>query len=237
MIHIAVSGAHGRMGQLIVKAVEADKNMKLAGKIIRTDPISTKEVFSPKKVPLDVLIDFAPPEAVLEHLAFALQHNTRMVIGTTGFTEDQKNQIKIAAKKIPIVCAPNMSIAVNVAYKLLDIAANLLTDKADIAITDLHHKNKKDAPSGTALHMAEIMERSFLKRGNKNSNVAMASLRLGNATGEHKVLFSLDGETLEITHRALDPSAYVRGAIEAAKWLMQQKPDLYDMQDVLDLKS
>lgn len=223
MINIAIAGANGRMGQLIMHAVENNPEFKLIAKLTRT----SIQLPGKNNGQVDiVLIDFTIPEATLIHLNMALQYGYPMVIGTTGFTEAQKHTLKAAAQKIPIVFSPNMSLGMNVNYKVLALAEKLLKNKADMAILDMHHKHKKDAPSGSALRMAEVM----------SSDIPITSMRLGENIGSHTAFFSLEGETLEIIHRATDRTAFAKGALQAAKWVLHQAPGLYDMQDVLEFK-
>lgn len=221
MISVAVSGARGRVGRLIVQAIEADKAFLLA-------PFDEK--------PVDVLIDFTAPEATLKYLAICQEKKCPMVIGTTGFSELEKMKIAHASQIIPIVFSPNMSIGINISYKLLALAANLLKDRAnhdlDISITDIHRQDKKDAPSGTALRMAEVIREACT---HNDTHINISSVRLGDTVGEHSTVFALPGEQITISHKATDRSLYATGALEAAKWVVKQAPGLYDMQDVLQL--
>ncbi len=221
MISVAVTGARGRVGQLIVQAIEADKKFLLAA-------LDEK--------PVDVLIDFSAPEATLKYLALCQEKKCPMVIGTTGFSELEKMKIAQASQIIPIVFSPNMSVGINISYKLLALAAHLLKDRAnmdlDISITDIHRQDKKDAPSGTALRMAEVIREGCI---NNDTQINISSVRLGDTVGEHSTVFALPGEQITISHKATDRSLYAMGALEAAKWVVKQAPGLYDMQDVLQL--
>lgn len=238
MISIAVGGAHGRVGQYIIQAIEADKDVSLAAKVIRSDPSSHLKAITK---PIDVFIDFTTPAATLAHLAICQERRYPMVIGTTGFSELEKVKIAHAAQSIPIVFSPNMSIGVNVSYKLLALTASLLKEHAgvtaDVAIVDMHHQHKKDAPSGTALRMAEVIRNAFspISKGIEPS-INLSSVRLGDTIGEHSAVFALAGERIEITHKATHRSLYATGALQAAKWVVNQEPGLYDMQDVLQLR-
>ena len=226
MIAVTVSGARGRVGQSLLQAIEADQDFSLAGVVSTSDPSWRIKATT---VPMDVFIDFTSPAATLAYLAICQEHRYPMVIGTTGFSELEKVKIAQAAQIIPIVFSPNMSIGVNILYKLLALAANLLKT-TDIAIIDTHHQHKKDAPSGTALRMAEV-----IRKENLDAAINLSSVRLGDIIGEHSALFALKGERLEITHKATHRALYARGALQAAKWIVSQEPGLYDMQDVLGL--
>lgn len=232
-VRIAVSGAEGRVGKLLVQAVADNAKTQLVAELNRKNTLETiqnkKSGASPT---IDVIIDFTQPAVTLSLLPICCQNNYRLVIGTTGFTSEQKAQILKAAKEIPIILAPNMSIGINVTYKLLELAAKLLKDQPiDVAVTDLHHKHKKDAPSGTALRMGEVITEAC----NKPTDIAYTALRLGDSIGEHSALFALPGERIEITHKSLDRTLYAKGALQAAIWLMNQPAGLYSMQDVLGL--
>lgn len=236
MIAIAVGGASGRVSQFIVEAIEADKDCSLAAKISRSDPSTRLDAL---KTPVDVFIDFTTPAATLEYLEICQERQYPMVIGTTGFSEVEKVKIAHAAQIIPIVFSPNMSIGVNISYKLLALTASLLKNYADIpaviSITDIHRQDKKDAPSGTALRMAEVIRNASADTEKQNINIS--SVRLGDTVGEHSAVFALPGEQIEITHKASDRSLYATGALQAAKWVVGQEPGLYDMQDVLQLNT
>lgn len=236
MIKMGVVGSQGRMGQAVLAVIEQDKDVQLTAAFSRSKgnmQALAKEIAQAK---MAVLIDFTPPEIVLETLSLCKNHKVPMVIGSTGFTEAEKKTIQEAAKVFPIVLAPNMSIGVNVAYKLLEIAAHVLKDQAEIAILDIHHKNKKDAPSGTALKMAEVMAKAK-DTPLKEANIPISSLRIGDTLGEHSVLFALNGEQIKIQHQTFDRAIYASGAVTAAKWLVKkQLPGLYDMQDVLGFR-
>jgi 4-hydroxy-tetrahydrodipicolinate reductase len=197
----------------------------------------------------DVLIDFTRPEATLSHLERCRAAGRRMVIGTTGFTPEQKDAIGKAALDIPVVFAPNMSIGVNLCFKLLDIAARVLGDGMDIEVIEAHHRHKVDAPSGTALRMGEVVADAlgrdlkacavFGREGvtgeRDPKTIGFETIRAGDIVGEHTVMFAGPGERVEITHKASSRMTFARGAVRAAAWLEGRNPGLYDMQDVLDL--
>jgi 4-hydroxy-tetrahydrodipicolinate reductase len=199
----------------------------------------------------DVLIDFTSPRATLEHLAFCRAAGRRMVIGTTGLTGEARAGGAEASAECPIVMAPNMSVGVNLCLKLLEIAARALCDDYDVEIVEAHHRHKVDAPSGTALRMGEIVANAsgrdlkdcavYARHGmvgeRPTSAIGFATLRAGDIVGEHRVLFAGPGERIEIAHLATSRTVFARGALLAARWVMDRGPGLYDMQDVLGLKA
>ncbi len=198
----------------------------------------------------DVLIDFTRPEATLAHLRACTTAGVNMVIGTTGFDEAGKQAIAAAAKKIAIVFAPNMGVGVNVVLKLLDQAARILNDGYDVEIIEMHHKHKVDAPSGTALKMGEVIAEArgetledvavYARVGDvgerKDGAIGFASIRGGDAIGDHTALFAGIGERIEITHRASSRMTYALGSMRAARFLAGRRAGLYDMFDVLGIK-
>jgi len=235
VIKIAVAGAEGRMGRLITDLVEADPKTELSLRITRPTPVSNG--WEAMKSPIDVFIDFSHKEAVLEHLKLCALHGMSMVIGVTGLDNPQKEQITKTSKILPIILAPNMSIGANLSFKLLKMVATLLKEKqqhSDIAITEVHHRHKKDAPSGTAKRMGELIA-AGLGKTLEDSQIQFSSLRLGDVMGDHSAVFALEGEQLEITHKAENRIIFAQGALLAAKWLYGKPPGLYDMQDVLGL--
>lgn len=233
MINLAVTGTRGRMGQLLVQAIQADPDVQLSAEVNRLDISNNLQGI---EAPVDVLIDFTRPEVVLTLLPVCCQRHYRLVIGTTGLDEKQKHEIQQAAHHIPIILSPNMSVGMNVTYKLLELAAKTLEDQADTAIFEIHHKHKKDSPSGTALRMGEVIAKEQGKLFTE-ANIAFSALRLGDTIGEHSAIFALEGERIDITHRATNRALFATGAIKAAKWLMNKGPGLYDMQDVLGLRT
>lgn len=252
MLNIAVAGANGRMGQEIVKLLEHDQDACLVARLLR--PKKNEAVKFPE-TPMDALIDFSTPQGLVDHLRLCTLHQIGLVVGMTGLSDTEKKAIETASLVIPIVWAPNMSIGVNICLKLLDTVASLLKgeDKVlnamEVGIHEIHHKHKKDAPSGTALKMSEVISRHMNKKSmnektenaqnhdRDTSSIPISSMRLGEVPGEHTVLFALPGEQFEITHKASDRSSFARGAIQAAKWLVGKPPGLYDMQDVLGLRT
>lgn len=264
---LIVSGAAGRMGRAILECLYDTDGLELgaalekkghpalekdAGALIGIGswgvPVS---IFSKKTMDSgDVLIDFTYPEGTLQMVEAAETNAKSIVIGTTGFTPDQLKKIEAAAKKIPIVLSPNMSIGVNVMYKLIAEASVALGSAYDVEIMEIHHRLKKDAPSGTAIRMGEILAASrnttlkqsgrFTRQGNIGirpaGEIGIQSLRAGDVVGEHTVTFAGPGERIELIHRAHNRNNFARGALLAAQWLEHQSPGLYDMMDVLNLK-
>ncbi len=197
----------------------------------------------------DVAVDFTRPEAALNNLAICRENGKRMVIGTTGFSTAQRAQIEAAAKDIAIVLAPNMSAGINLCLKLLDMAARVLGDTVDIEIIEAHHRYKADAPSGTALRMGEVianaLDRSlkecavYGRQGQtgqrKRKTIGFETIRAGDIVGEHTVMFAGLGERVEITHKASSRLTFAEGALRAARWIVDKRHGLFDMQDVLGL--
>lgn len=259
MIKIAVGGAEGRMGQCVSQLILQDPETELVAKLtrptnnvvknqnelIRNNSSESEQAiinrlasFIPPNC--NILIDFTNPIVALQHLEFCRERALGMVIGVTGFTAEQKAIIQAAAKNIPIVFAPNMSIGVNISFKLLNIAAQILNKKilnntVGVAIQEIHHKYKKDAPSGTALKMGEIIADAW-GQSLQEAEINFASARVGEVMGDHSVLFALNGEQIEIKHKTESRTIFATGALLAAKWLHHQPSGLYDMQDVLGLK-
>jgi len=198
----------------------------------------------------DVLIDFTQPQATLNNVEICAEAGRRIVIGTTGFDEQQRRKIKAAAENTAIVLAPNMSVGVNLSFKLLELAARVLGDEVDIEIIEAHHRHKVDAPSGTALRMGEVVASAlgrnleecavYGREGNTGERdrrtIGFETIRAGDIVGDHTVMFAGTGERVEITHKASSRMTFASGAIRAAGWLMQHDSGLYDMQDVLDLR-
>ncbi len=198
----------------------------------------------------DVLIDFTRPDVTLANLVRCRAAGRAMVIGTTGFSAEQKGQIAAAAADIPVVFAPNMSVGVNLCLKLLDMAARVLGEDYDIEVIEAHHRHKVDAPSGTALAMGEVVAhalgrdletcalygREGITGERKAGTIGFETIRAGDIVGDHTVLFAGTGERVEITHKASSRMTFARGAARAAAWLRDRPAGLYDMQDVLGIK-
>jgi 4-hydroxy-tetrahydrodipicolinate reductase len=198
----------------------------------------------------DVLIDFTHPEASMEHVRAGAELNRPVIIGTTGFSKDQLAEISKHAQKIPCVLSPNMSIGVNLCFKILAEVARTIGEDYDMEIVEAHHRMKKDAPSGTAMKMAQVIAQAvcrnldevgvYARKGmigeRSRKEIGIQTVRAGDIVGEHTVLFAGKGERIEITHRAHSRDTFAAGAVRAAKWIAGKKPGLYDMQDVLGLK-
>jgi 4-hydroxy-tetrahydrodipicolinate reductase len=266
MIRIAISGAAGRMGRSLIEAAYQYKGIILGAasehpdsKLIGADAgelvgVGTLQVpivsdLGEKREFFDLLIDFTRPEVSLANLALCREHGKAMVIGTTGFTPEQRQRIARAAGDIPIVLAPNMGVGVNLCLKLLEIAARVLGDTVDIEIIETHHRHKVDAPSGTALRMGEVVAetlgweldqcavygRQGLSGERPRKSIGFSSLRAGDIVGEHTVMFIAEGERVEISHKASSRAIFALGALRASHWVSSKPPGLYDMQDVLGL--
>jgi 4-hydroxy-tetrahydrodipicolinate reductase len=198
----------------------------------------------------DVLIDFTSPKVSLKNLEVCALHKKSIVIGSTGFTPEERALAAELAKDIPVVIAPNMSVGVNVCFKVLKDVAKTLGDDFDVEIVELHHNKKKDSPSGTAVRMGEVVAEALGRDYNKVANyhregicgertreeIGMQTVRGGDIIGEHTVYFIGQGERIEISHRAMTRDMFSRGSVRAAKWVVGQAPGIYDMQDVLGLK-
>jgi 4-hydroxy-tetrahydrodipicolinate reductase len=265
-IPIAVAGASGRMGRMLVEAVLASGDCRLSGALdVPGSPAIGQDaaaflgkpcgvaVTSDLRLGLQgaqVLIDFTRPEGTLAHLAACRELGVAAVIGTTGLTPAQKAEVAAFAARLPIVMAPNMSVGVNVVFKLLDVAARALNQGYDIEVIEAHHRHKIDAPSGTALRMGEVVAAAlgrdlaqcavYAREGvtgeRDPSTIGFASVRGGDIVGDHTVLFAGTGERIEITHRSSSRANYAQGSLRAARFLAGRAPGLYDMHDVLTLK-
>ena len=243
VLRVAVAGASGRMGQMLIEAVGHADDMTLAGRLdVGLDPRTGL-------ADAQVLIDFTRPEGTLAHLAACRELGVNAVIGTTGFSDAQKAEIALHAQHIAIVMAPNMSVGVNVVFKLLDMAARALNEGYDIEIIEAHHRHKVDAPSGTALKMGEVVA-AALGRDLKDcavyaregvtgerdpSTIGFATVRGGDIVGDHTVLFAGTGERIEITHRSNSRAGYAQGSLRAARFLAGRTAGLFGMNDVLGL--
>ena len=245
-LSIAIAGASGRMGKMLIEAVEQAPDLALGGTI----DLSNSAELATALAGARVLIDFTRPEGTLTHLAYCAEHGIAMVIGTTGFDEAAKAAIRAAAEKTAIVFAPNMSVGVNVTLKLLEMAAKNFSEGYDIEIVEAHHRHKVDAPSGTALKMGEVIAdalgrdlascavygREGVTGARDPSTIGFATIRGGDIVGDHTVLFAGDGERIEISHKSSSRVAYAQGSLRAARFLADKQTGLYDMQDVLNLK-
>jgi 4-hydroxy-tetrahydrodipicolinate reductase len=266
-LRIAVTGAAGRMGKTLIETVHATEGCELtvalerpdssligcdagelagigrSGVVVSGDLAAVLDRF-------DVLIDFTAPAATLANAKLCAGAGRRMVIGTTGFSPEQKAELLAVLKPIAYCMASNFSTGVNLCFKLLDLAARVLGDEVDIEIVEAHHRHKVDAPSGTALSMGEVVAGALGRDLRKvavygregqtgaraRETIGFATVRGGDIVGDHTVMFCSDGERVEITHKASSRRSFANGAVRAAKWLGQRAPGAYDMQDVLGLK-
>jgi len=243
MTKIAITGSNGRMGRALIRAVKLSPNVSQGSIFNRGDDI--KQALND----FDVLVDFTRPESTLDALSICQSAGKAMVIGTTGFSDDALKSINQASSDIPIVFAPNMSVGVNLTLKLLETTAKVIGTDSNIEIVEAHHRYKIDAPSGTALKMGEIIAnalgrnlsecavygREGTKEPRDGQTIGFSSIRGGDVVGEHTVTFFMEGERVEITHKASSRMTYANGAVKACQWLTKQENGLYSMQDVLDL--
>jgi len=224
-VRVLLIGAAGRMGKTVRDLARTDSQIEIVAQCDLKDPIQ------PAMKNCDVAIDFSNADAIDEICRAALHHRTPLVIGTTGHSQEQRRKIKDAGQVMPIVFASNFSVGVNVLFFLTRKAAELLGSDFNPEIIETHHAMKKDAPSGTAKTLAEILKSS----GMLDNEIAIQSIREGDVVGEHSVIFSGPGERLELTHRAASREIFARGALRAAKWIIGRSPGLYSMQDVVGL--
>ncbi len=269
IIRAVVTGAAGRMGSRIINVLSTSEGIRLSAAVERKGhPMIKQDACGPAGLPSsgvltlitddlhaalkgsDVLIDFTHPESSLDHVQACAQEHKPIVIGTTGFSKEQIEQIKRHAQVIPCVFSPNMSIGVNLSFKVLAEIAKALGDDYDVEIVEAHHRMKKDAPSGTAMKMAQVIAQAlqrdldevgvYARKGmigeRSKKEIGIQTLRGGDIVGEHTVMFAGKGERIEITHRAHSRDTFAAGAVRAAKWIVGKKPGMYDMQDVLGLK-
>jgi 4-hydroxy-tetrahydrodipicolinate reductase len=224
-LRVLLVGAAGRMGRTISHLAKNDPTIEIAAQCDLGDAIESAMVNS------DVTIDFSQPDAVNEICRAARQHRQPLVIGTTGHSQVQRQTVEKTAESLPVVLASNFSVGVNVLFGLTRKAAVLLGDEFDPEITETHHHMKKDAPSGTAKTLVEIV-----KQARKSSDeIPIESIREGEVVGTHTILFTGPGESLELTHRAMSREIFARGALRAARWVIGKPPGLYTMQDVLGM--
>lgn len=265
-IGVAVVGAAGRMGRSLVETVTATAGMTLTAAIERKgsallgadagELAGIGNIGAPLVEGLancldqfDVLIDFTSPETTVEHAQLCAQYGKKIVIGTTGLNDQQNQLLQQAASKTGIVYAPNMSAGVNLVFKLVEMAARALGDTVDIEVIEAHHRDKVDAPSGTALKIGEVMASALGrnldecavfgregKTGPRNhKEIGFETIRAGDIVGEHTAMFASQGERIEITHRATSRKNFSNGAIRASQWIVGQKNGLYSMMDVLGI--
>jgi 4-hydroxy-tetrahydrodipicolinate reductase len=258
-LRVVVAGAGGKMGQTLIEAVRADKSLLLAAALdVRGSPALSSRAggirvgtdIAKAIAAGDVLIDFTRPEGTVAHLEACARLGKSIVIGTTGISSQLKKAILLAGRRIPIAMSPNFAVGVNAVFKLAEVAAGILGDEFDVEIVEAHHRNKVDAPSGTALKLGEIIA-SELKRDLKKEarhgregdtgarparQIGFHAIRGGDIVGEHTVIFAGAGERVEVTVRSQSRMTYALGALRAAKFLRGKRPGLYDMNDVLGLK-
>ncbi len=262
MIRIAIAGAGGRMGQNLVQAVDEHPEARLGAASERPGsetigaPVGQEgqvrlvEDLATVTDDFDVLIDFTAPQATMQHLDLCARAGKALVIGTTGLDADQEQRLRDAAATMPIVYAPNMSVGVNLTFKLVELAARALGDSVDVEILEAHHRHKVDAPSGTALKLGRVVAETlgrdlehdavYGREGQTGARdrrtIGFATVRGGDIVGEHTTLFAGDGERVEITHKASSRTVFASGAVRAAVWLAGAGNGLFDMQDVLGLR-
>ncbi|MDD5465478.1 MAG: 4-hydroxy-tetrahydrodipicolinate reductase [Candidatus Omnitrophica bacterium] len=235
MIKIGIAGACGKMGRRIFELAGLDKDLEVAFVLEKKGtPLIGKEMGKLKVSSnpdglflIDVLIDFTLPEATDEHLDYVARYKKALVLGTTGLTEAQKSKVEEVSKVVPVVFSPNMSIGVNVLFNILPDIAKKLGPDYSVEIVEAHHKAKKDAPSGTAKKLAEVITQVTKK------DIPMHSIRLGDIVGDHTVVFCGNSERIEIKHQAHSRDLFAVGALKAAKWVSAKPAGLYSMQDVL----
>ncbi|NKC13625.1 MAG: 4-hydroxy-tetrahydrodipicolinate reductase [Gammaproteobacteria bacterium] len=266
-MRVAIAGAAGRMGRALIEACETADGVVCAAALERPghDALGVDAgtlaggaalgcVLSAELAAIaadfDVLVEFTLPEPTVEHLRQCVALDKPMVIGTTGLNEEQRGAIKAASEHIPIVFAPNMSIGVNLTFKLIEVAAKALGDSADIEVIEAHHRHKVDAPSGTAVRMGEILANTlgrdlgecavYGREGRTGPRdrrtIGFETVRGGDIVGDHTVMFATEGERIEITHRSHTRANFAHGALRAAAWLASQSAGVYDMQDVLGFR-
>jgi len=247
MIRIVISGISGKMGKRIGVLASQDKELEIIGgleqqgnesigrdigEVLGIQKLNKKVEADFNKVigQCDVLIEFTSPSATLDHLDMAVKNKKAAVIGTTGFSQDQVSKVKEASSKIPIVFSPNMSIGANLLFRITEDVARSLGNDYEIEIVEAHHSQKKDAPSGTAKRLSEAISKV------RGKTPTVHSIRLGDITGDHTVIFAGKGERIELTHRAHSRDAFAKGALDAARFLIGKKPGLYTMNDVIGVK-
>jgi 4-hydroxy-tetrahydrodipicolinate reductase len=267
MINAIVTGAAGKMGRMILNAIQNSEGVQCTGAVEAAGhPSLGQDVgvvvgLGELKVRIgddltsvmqkgDVVIDFTAAEVSLKNMEIASQHHKPMVVGSTGFSSQQMEKVTKVTQAFPCVLAPNMSVGVNLMYKIVEDVARILGDDYDCEIVEAHHRMKKDAPSGTALRLGEVIARGlgrtweevgvYGRKGivgeRSRDEIGMHAVRAGDIVGDHTVLFGGMGERIEITHRAHTRDTFAQGAVRAAQWVVDQKPGLYDMGDVLGLK-
>jgi len=266
VVRIAIAGAAGRMGRNLVKATHQNPNASVGSGSERPESslvgvdvgelcgeghfnVALVDDLSKAITDFDVIVDFTAPVSTLANIELCKQHDKKLIIGTTGFSEEEKRLIDSAAKEISIVMAPNYSVGVNLVFKLLEKAAKVMGDYSDVEIVEAHHRHKVDAPSGTAIGMGEaiagamgnnlndvaVWSREGITGERTKDEIGFATIRAGDIIGEHTAMFADIGERVEITHKATDRMTFANGAIKAAVWLNDKPAGFYTMTDVLGL--
>jgi len=267
MIRVVVTGALGRMGGQVVRLVRSEADLSLVGATERAGFGEGQDAGSAAGLPpvgvgiegdlgrvltrgADVVIDFTSFEASVSNAEVCAARGVPLVIGSTGFTREARARVEVASRRVPVVLSPNMSVGVNVLFALVETASRILGDAYDVEVLEMHHKKKKDAPSGTALRLAEIAAAALGRDPSKDlayarhgmvgerpsREIGVQALRGGDVIGDHTVYFAGEGERLELTHRATSREQFARGALRAARWVVGRAPGLYDMADVLGLR-
>ena len=267
MTRVAVIGAAGRMGKVLIEAVVQADGVKFGAAIVSPNSsligVDSGELAGVGKQGVlasgdlesvadkfDVLVDFTSPELTMKNVEICRRLGKQIIIGTTGLSDEQKQVLENSAEDIAIVFAPNMSVGVNLTFKLLELAAKVMGDDVDIEVIEAHHRHKKDAPSGTALRMGEVIAdtlgrdlkecavygREGITGERDRKTIGFETIRAGDIVGEHTVMFASMGERIEITHKASSRMTFAKGAVRAAGWLADYKNGLFDMQDVLELR-
>jgi len=260
MIKVIVSGAMGRMGKMIGGLVQAAEDMEMVAGLERKEIVEKIGTWNNTDIPLvsnleevieegDVIVEFTNPQTTVEHALIAGKHKKSMVIGTTGLSDNDKKIIEEASKNAPIVLSPNMSQGVNLLFKLVEEVAKVLGEDYDTEIVEMHHHHKKDAPSGTAKKLGEIIAKAWGKDlqdigvygrsgfvgERKRGEIGIMALRGGDVVGDHTVIFAGPGERIELTHRAHSREAFAQGAVKAIRFVISQSPGLYSTKEVLGL--
>ena len=267
MIKAIVTGAAGRMGCSIIRAIHQTDGIEVvgaverdghplfgrdAGEVAGSGPMKVRIVYGLENIleRADVVIDFTTPQATIANMEKVTTAGKAWVIGSTGFTKEEEDNLRRLTGKLPCVFSPNMSVGVNILFKIIQDVATVLGDDYDVEIIEAHHRHKKDAPSGTAMKMAQVVANSlgrdlsvvgkFSRHGitgeRDRKEIGVQSIRAGDIVGDHTVMFCGTGERIEITHRAQSRDNFAIGAVRAAMWVVKQKPGMYDMMDVLGLK-
>ena len=248
MVNVLICGALGKMGQAVANELKIKKGIKVAAgfdiKLSENLSYPVYDNFENIKEQIDIVIDFSNPLALDSILDFGLKNNVPLVLCTTGYSNNDKIKIKKAAKSIPIFYSQNMSIGVNLITQLVKKTALILSDEFDIEIIEKHHNQKLDAPSGTALMLADavtsvrdntkyIYDRHCVRKKRDKNDIGIHSIRCGNIVGEHEVIFASDDEIIEISHKAMSKKIFAKGAVNAAGFLLNKPAGIYDMSDML----